>query len=223
MRILIIEDNEKLAKFLAQYLKRQGFTVDYVLDGDSGKRRIELYHKTYDLVVLDWMLPGKNGDEILKEIRENGITVPVLMLTAKDSTNDKVSGFGLGADDYLPKQPFYPEELAARIKALLRRPRVSLPPALKAGDIVLDPATRKVFKNSEEIIITQKEFSILEQLMRNRGRVLNREELFEHTWDFASNAMSNVIDVHMHALRKKVGGGNNKILETVPGVGYRIK
>jgi len=223
MRVLIIEDNEIFAKSLKQLLEKEGYSVDLVSDGDAGQRRIELYHKEYDLVILDWMLPEKDGTEVLKNIRAEGIAIPILMLTARDTVEDKVLGLGKGADDYLAKEPFYSEELLARMKALLRRPKEILTPQLHARDLTLDPVSRKSFYSGKELRLTLKEFVLLEYFMRNPNKVLSREQIFSHAWDFASNAMSNVIDVHIHSLRKKIcGEKGNKILESVPGVGYRL-
>lgn len=222
MRILIIEDNKIFADSLADFLEKRGFAVDTVNDGELGLKRIMLSNKEYDLVILDWMLPGVNGDVILSEIRKENISIPVLMLTAKDALDDKVKGLGDGADDYLPKEPFYAEEVLARIKALLRRPRESLPAKLRAGRLVLDPASQKVYLNKKELNLTLREYSLLEYLMRNPGKVIQREQIWDHVWDFATNAMSNAVDVHIHNIRKKIGKEGNRLLETVTGVGYRL-
>ena len=222
MHILIIEDNKIFADSLADFLERRGFAVDVVEDGEHGLKRIRLSNKEYDLVILDWMLPGVNGDVILSEIRKENISIPVLMLTAKDTLDDKIKGLGEGADDFLPKEPFHAEEVLARIKALLRRPRESLPAKLKAGQLTLDPVTQKVYFNNKELNLTLREFSLLEFLMRNPNRVMQREQIWDHVWDFATNAMSNAVDVHIHNIRKKLGSGGVKLLETVTGIGYRL-
>jgi len=223
MRILIVEDQENLAKTLKRSLEKEGYAVDYVLDGELGKRRIELRHKDYDLVVLDLMLPKKDGFEICREIRKQNIKLPVLILTAKTDLQDKISALDTGADDYLVK-PFSLEELLARIRALLRRPDQALPVELRVGDIILSTTTKKVFCKGKEIPLTLKEFCLLEYLMRHANQVVNREQIFSHLWDFAFDSFSNVVDVHVKNLRKKIGEVNNeKILETVRGVGYRIK
>lgn len=222
MRILIIEDEEKLAQLLKKGLEQEGFSVDYVLDGEAGQKRIELYRDEYDAVLLDLMLPKRDGIEVCKNVREKGIMVPILMLTAKDTTEDKILGLESGADDYLVK-PFSFDELVARVKALLRRPHESLPQELKVRNIVLNPVTQKVYKEGREVMLTLKEFQLLEYLMRNKGRVMNREQIFSHVWDFASDAFSNVVDVHIKNLRKKLEeGSHEKFLETVRGVGYRL-
>lgn len=174
MKILIVEDDEKLAKALKQGLEKEGFTADFVLNGEAGQQRIELYHNDYDLVILDLMLPKKGGLSILKDVRKQNIAIPILVLTAKDTIQDIVSGFNYGADDYLAK-PFSYHEFFARIKALLRRPKRSLPLELKTGDLILNTVTKKVFRNEKEIPLTLKEFSLLEYLMRHPNQVLPRE------------------------------------------------
>lgn len=223
MKILIIEDNEKLASGIKRGLEQEGYAVDYVLDGESGARRIEFGAHDYDLVILDIMLPGKDGVSVLRDWRKTGITIPVLMLTAKDATEDKIAGLDSGADDYLIK-PFSFEELGARIRALLRRPKEALPAELKIRDIVLNTATRKVTRAGKEIPFTLKEYMVLEYLMRFPNKVITRDELYDHAWDFAANPFSNTVDVHIKNLRRKIDYHNHeKILETIRGVGYRLK
>jgi DNA-binding response OmpR family regulator len=223
MRILIIEDEEKLARSLKRGLESDGYTVDYVLDGDAGQRRLELYGKDYDLVILDLMMPKKDGFEVCRNIRAHNITTPILVLTARESTDDKVRALDAGADDYLVK-PFSVEELRARMRALLRRPEQVLPTELHVGSLVLNPATRKVLNNGEEVALTLKEFNLLEYFMRNPGRVLTREQIYDNLWDFVSNSFSNVIDVYVKNLRQKIGNDERgTILETVRGVGYRLR
>jgi DNA-binding response OmpR family regulator len=223
MRILIIEDNQKLATSLKKGLEMEGYAVDHLPDGEKGQRRIETHFENYDLVILDLMLPKYDGISICKNWRKQNIFVPVIMLTAKDTTEDKVLGLNSGADDYLVK-PFSFSELLARIKALLRRPQKSLSMQLKIRDLTLDLDTKKVFRKNKEIKITLKEFAILEYLMRYPDRVLSREQIIDHVWDFAFDSFSNLVDVHIKNLRKKIDDGyNEKILETVHGMGYRIK
>ena len=223
MKILIVEDNEKLAKGLKEGLEKEGFTADFVLDGETGQRRIELYHKDCDLVILDLMLPKKDGLTILKNIRKQNINIPVLVLTAKDTTADIVFGLDGGADDYLTK-PFSFTEFFARIRALLRRPKKSLPIELKVGDLTLNTATRKVFRKGKEIPLTLKEFGLLEYLMRHPNQVISREQILFNLWGFDFTSFSNVVDVHIKNLRKKIDCGHQeKLLETVRGIGYRIK
>lgn len=223
MRILIIEDEEKLAKSLKRGLERSGYAVDYLLDGEAGQRRLELYRDDYDLVVLDLMLPGKNGFEVCAELRKQGLTTPIIVLTGRDGTDDKVKALDNGGDDYLVK-PFSFEELLARVRALLRRPATALPEELIVGRLTLKPAAREVYRDGKKVDLTLKEFELLYFLMRNPNKVMNREDIYVHLWDFAANSLSNIIDVHVKNLRKKLGDDSNeKILETVRGVGYRLK
>ncbi|MEK9158313.1 MAG: two-component system response regulator RppA [Patescibacteria group bacterium] len=223
MRILIVEDEEKLAQALKKGLEKEGYAVDYLTDGLAGERRIILSHKDYDLVILDLMLPSKNGFEICESVRSLKITTPILVLTARDATDDKIIALNVGADDYIVK-PFSFEELLARMKALLRRPEQLLPNELNVQDLHLDSVTRKVTKKGQEVNLTLKEFNLLEYLMRNPDRVLTREQITDHLWDFAFDSFSNVVDAHIKNLRKKIGDSDNeKILETIRGVGYRIK
>lgn len=223
MRILIVEDEEKLAVSLKKGLEKEGYAVDYIMDGESGERRIVINHKDYDLVILDLMLPGKDGFQICRSVREQHITTPILVLTARDATDDKVAALDAGADDYLVK-PFSFEELMARVRALLRRPEQALPNQLVVHDLILDTTTRKVTRKDKEINLTLKEFNLLEYLMRNADQVLTREQILDHLWDFAFDSFSNVVDVHIKNLRKKIDGNyNEKLLETIRGVGYRIK
>lgn len=224
MRILVIEDEKKLAQALKKGLEKDGHAVDYVLDGESGLKRVELYENEYDLIILDLMLPEKSGEEICREVREEGITTPILVLSAKGMVEDKIELLDMGADDYLVK-PFSFDELRARVNALLRRPEEAIPTELKVKNLVLNPAKRKVYLNGKEVHLTLKEFVLLEYLMRSKGRVLTREQIHDHLWDFANDSFSNVVDVHIKNLRKKIDDDsqNPKILETVRGVGYRIK
>jgi len=221
MRILIVEDQENLAKLVKKGLESEGFAVDYVLDGEAGSRRVLMNHKDYDLVILDWMLPQKNGDEICREARIQKISVPILMLTARDSAKDIASGLDAGADDYLAK-PFSFEVLLARIRAILRRPKTALPLELQIGDIVLNPARKQVTRREKEIKLTLKEFGLLEYLIRNKGIAVTREQILSSVWDFAFDSFANVVDVHITNLRKKIGDKEGKIIETVRGVGYRL-
>lgn len=223
MRILIVEDEEKMAKSLKEGFEEEGYATDYVMDGEAGKRRVLMHHMDYDVIVLDLMLPKKNGFEVCKEIRESGITTPVLILTARDTIDDKVLALDSGADDYLVK-PFSFDELLARVRALLRRPKEAVPTKLRIADLILDPARREVFRGGKKIELTLKEFELLSYLMRNPGKVLNREDIFSRLWDFADNSLSNTIDVHIKNLRKKIDSDHDeKLIETIRGIGYRIK
>lgn len=223
MRIIIVEDEEKLAKALLEGLTKKGYAVDIVERGDKAFDRITLNHIDYDLIVLDLMLPGMGGVEICKKLREREITTPILVLTARDEVDNKVDLLLSGADDYMVK-PFSFEELHARIQAILRRPVESLPNILRIGDLELNPNLRKVYVKGEEIPLTLKEFSLLEYFMRNPDKVVNREDLLSHLWDFNYLSFSNVIDTHVKNLRKKLEQkGVKDVLETVRGVGYRFK
>lgn len=223
MKLLIVEDEEKLAKSLKKGLEKEGYAVDYVLDGETGQRRIELCRKDYDLIILDLMLPKRSGFEVAKNVREQNILTPILVLTARDTTEDKIMALDGGADDYLVK-PFSLEELLARIRALLRRPEQTLPIELKIRDLALNTSTRRVTRGQREVPLTLKEFGLLEYLMRHPNQVLSREQILDHLWDFAFDSFSNVVDVHVKNLRKKVDNGHHdKLLETIRGVGYRIK
>lgn len=223
MKILIVEDDQTLANAVKTGLEETGYAVDILNDGDAGQRRIEANHAAYDVIILDLMLPGQDGFAICKSAREKGIKTPILILTGKDSVQEKVTALDVGADDYLTK-PFSLDELAARVRALMRRPSEVIPGTLKAGDISLDTATRKVQKAGQDIRLTLKEFSLLEYLIRHAGQVVNREQLLDHVWDFNFNSFSNVVDVHVNNLRKKLSRGKRMGhgIETVRGVGYRL-
>lgn len=223
MRILVVEDEEKLAQSLKKGLEKEGFAVDVLYDGESAQRRIEMNYMDYDLIILDLMLPKKDGFEVCRNIRDLNIVTPVLVLTARDATDDKVRALDEGADDYLVK-PFSFAELLARVRALLRRPDQILPAELQLKDLRLNTVTRKVYRKEKEIPLTLKEFGLLEYLMRHPNQVLTREQILDHLWDFAFDSFSNVVDVHVKNLRKKIDDNSyDKLLETIRGVGYRIK
>lgn len=221
MRILIVEDQESLAKMIKKGLEAEAFAADYILDGEKAANRIKSCYEDYDLVILDIMLPGKSGLEICREMRDRKINLPVIMLTAQGGTQDITSGLNTGADDYLVK-PFSFEVLLARIHAILRRPKGTLSRELKVGALTLDPIKRKVTQNGKEVVLTLKEFSLLEYLMRNPNFVLNREQIISNVWDFSYDSFSNVTDVHITNIRKKIGDKEGKIIETIRGVGYKI-
>ncbi|MDB5254161.1 MAG: czcR [Parcubacteria group bacterium] len=221
MRILIIEDNEKLAKSLKKGLEAEGFVADYLTDGESGFRRIEATGDTYEVVILDRMLPRMEGVEISKQLRAKGISIPILMLTAKDTTRDKVEGLYGGADDYLVK-PFAWDELLARLRALLRRSETTYVDEIKVGELVLNPNTHRVTQRGKEIQLTQKEYTILSYFMKNQDNVISRQEILDHAWDYEFTSFSNLVDVKIKNLRKKIGDTNGMLIETVRGVGYRL-
>lgn len=223
MKILLVEDEQKLAEALARGLTLKGYTVDTVHDGKKALNRISLHRTDYDLVILDLMLPSMDGLEICKTAREWGVTTPVLILTARNETDRKVELLLAGADDYLVK-PFSFDELAARVHALLRRPTETLPSVINVNDIELNPVERTVKRNGEDVPLTLKEFGLLEYFMRHPNQVVNREDLLTNLWDFNYASFSNVVDVHVKNLRKKLSSGESENpLETVRGIGYRLR
>ena len=219
MKILIVEDQENLAKIIQKGLSAEGFVVDYVLDGQIALERINVYHGDYDLIVLDFMLPNKSGLEIVAEMRSKDFTTPVLMLTAKDDKRDVTAGLNAGADDYLTK-PFSFDELQARIRAILRRPHSSLPMEISIKNVNLNPATKSVSYCGKPVLLTLKEFSLLEYLMRHPNKALSRDDILCNVWDFAFDSFANVVDVHITSIRKKLGSA--QLIETVRGIGYKI-
>mgnify|MGYP003599074288 FL=1 len=221
MFILIVEDNPDLSERLRSLLEAENYTVDTSMDGEDALEKI--WGESHDLILLDIMLPKLNGLEVLRTIRQEGLSTPVLMLTAKGDVVDKVQGLNLGADDYLAK-PFSLSELLARIRALLRRGNEANP-LIECGDVTLDTVSRVVLKKGEAVDLTTKEFSILEFLMHNRGRVISRFVLAEHVWgeNFDPFTMSNVVNVHIKNLRKKLqADGSENLVKTVRGAGYTI-
>lgn len=221
MRILIVEDQENLAKLIQKGLALEGFTADYVLDGETAQNRIDVHHEDYGLIILDFMLPKKSGIEILIDSRKQNISTPILMLTAKDDKKDITAGLDAGADDYLTK-PFSFEELLARIRAILRRPKTSLPIELCCQNVKLNPAAKCVLCNNSPVHLTLKEFGLLEYLMRRPNEALSRDTILSGVWDFAFDSFANVVDVHITNLRKKLGDTNGTLIETVRGIGYKI-
>lgn len=220
MRILIIEDELKLSNNIKQGLIESGFAVDQAFDGEEGQYLTE--SEEYDAVVLDVMLPKIDGVSLCKELRKKQIKTPILMLTAKARLDDKVEGLDAGADDYLTK-PFEFAELKSRINALLRRSHNQAETVITIGDLVVDPKSHKVERNNEAISLTAKEFAILEFLARHKGEVMTRTQILEHTWDYNFDTMSNIVDVFIATLRKKVDGNSKKkLLHTVRGVGFKL-
>ncbi len=223
MRIILVEDEVKLAEAMTLGLTKKGYAVDQIHDGAKALSRLSLNHVDYDLIILDLMLPNLDGESITRKLREQEITTPILILTARDEIKSKVDLLLSGADDYLVK-PFSFDELLARMQALLRRPVGMVSLILQVRDITLDPTLRKVEKSGKVVLLTLKEFVLLEHFMRNPDKVVNREELLSHLWDFNYNSFSNVVDVHIKNLRKKLDRhGDTDLLETVRGVGYRLK
>ncbi len=223
MRILVVEDEEKLAESLAEGLSRKGYAVDIIGDGAKAFTRISMYRNDYDLIILDLMLPSMSGYDICRQMREEQIMVPILVLTAKAETEDKVEMLLIGADDYLEK-PFSFDELTARVHALLRRPPESVPTILQAFDIELNPSERTASRDGVPLTLTLKEFGLLEYFLRHPNQVVNREDLITHLWDFNYESFSNVVDVHVKNLRQKLDRGSYpSVLETVRGIGYRLR
>ncbi len=223
MRILVVEDEVKLADAIKAGLEKNGYAVDVVNNGEKAFKRASLNHIDYDLIILDLMLPDMDGFSITKSLRERNITTPILILTARNETEVKVELLLSGADDYVVK-PFSFDELLARIAAIFRRPQQVLPSILSIQDVELNSSSLKVKKAGEEVPLTLKEFMLLEHFMRNPNKVINREDLLSHLWDFNYSSFSNVVDVHVKNLRKKLGWESvNGILETIRGVGYRLK
>jgi DNA-binding response OmpR family regulator len=220
MRILIIEDNEKLAKYTKQMLEEEGYAVDVATDGETGERQAR--SRNHDLIILDIMLPKKDGVSVCKSLRKDNINTPIIMITAKGEVEDKIIGLDSGSDDYLVK-PYDMKELLARVRALLRRPQEKVLTKLEVKDIILDNSTHMVTKKGVVISLTLKEYAILEYLMMNAGSVITREQLLEHCWDFAYSAFSNITDVYIKQLRKKLKDTNEKYIQTIRGVGYTFK
>lgn len=218
MRLLIVEDEKRLALSLAKGLMAEGFAVDVVHDGVDGLHRAS--EGTYDLVILDIMLPGMNGYRVCATLRAAGHDVPILMLTAKDGEYDEAEGLDTGADDYLTK-PFSYVVLVARVKALLRRRGPSgASPVHQVGDLKLDTAARRVFLRDDEVSLTAKEFAVLEQLVVRAGEVVSKGDMLDHVWDFAYEGDPNIVEVYISTLRRKLGA---EIIKTVRGAGYRLE
>jgi heavy metal response regulator len=221
MRLLVVEDEKKVASFLKKGLEEEYYAVDVAYDGEQALYMIEL--NDYDLVLLDIMLPRIDGMNVLRRIRENSNFVPILMVTAKDSVDNIVEGLDAGCDDYLTK-PFAFSELLARIRALLRRDKEAKTPILEVGDLRLSPLTHEVTRCDRNIDLTAKEYALLEYFMRNPNRVLTRTMISEHVWDYHFDSDTNVVDVYVNFLRKKIDRDFEiKLIHTIRGVGYMIK
>ncbi len=221
MRVLIVEDELRMAALIHRGLLKEGLSPDVAGTGEDAIWMAQAVE--YDAIVLDVMLPGISGFETCRKLRNNGVWAPVLMLTARDSVEDRVAGLDTGADDYLVK-PFAFAELLARLRALARRGELERPAVLEVGDLRLDPATREVTRDGNEIRLSAKEFALLETFMRRPGEVLSRLHLLEHAWDFAYDNRSNVVDVYVRHLRLKIDEPFGRCsLETVRGAGYRLR
>lgn len=221
MRLLIVEDEDKMRQLLAKGLREEGFAVDTAADGPQGEEMAAI--QDYDLIVLDRMLPGKDGVAVCRDLRAQDVQAPILMLTALDAVADRVSGLNSGADDYLAK-PFAFEELLARIQALLRRKHGDRSPLLQLGDLTLDPIRHEVRRGAQLIVLTAREYALLAYFLRHPGQVLSRLTLLEHVWEDYERLEGNVVDVYVTYLRQKIDKGfDRKLLHTVRGAGYVLK
>lgn len=220
MKILLVEDEKKIANFARQGLKEQGFQVEWVDQGDEAYA--VAMTEAFDVIILDIMVPGRDGLSILRNLREQKNFTPVILLTARSSLNERLEGLNLGADDYLTK-PFYVEELIARIHAVSRRSEGHAISLLKIEDLALNQVTREVSRNGRKIELSPREFSLLEYLMRSPGRVYTRTQIFEHVWNYDFDPATNLVEVNIQRLRKKITeDGEPNLIETVRGVGYRM-
>ena len=221
MRILVVEDEKKVASFIKRGLEEEGFLVDVAYDGEEGRYMAET--NPYDLILMDVMLPKKDGLTVVRELRDKGMSAPVLCLTAKDTVDDIVSGLDSGSDDYLTK-PFAFAELLARVRALLRRGGQDRGAEIHFADLRLDPVAHKVWRSNKEIDLTAKEYALLEYFMRNPNQTLTRTMIAEHVWDYTFDSFTNIIDVYVNYLRKKVDKDfDKKLIHTVRGAGYVLK
>jgi two-component system, OmpR family, response regulator len=221
MRILVIEDDPTVGQYVKRGLEEHRWAVDLTDDGEEGERRAS--SEAYDMVILDMRLPGKSGLDVLRSLRAKGFERPVLVLTAQDAVDAKVATLRAGADDYVTK-PFAFEELLARVEALSRRPRALASPVLRVGDLEIDQATREIRRAGEPIEVTPKEYTVLEYLARHAGRVMSRTLITEYAWGYHFDPGTNIVDVVINHLRKKVDAGHaRKLITTVRGVGYVLK
>jgi two-component system OmpR family response regulator len=221
VRVLVVEDQVKMASLIRRGLREEGLAADVAIKGEDALWMVE--ESEYDALVLDVMLPGIDGLETCRRLRERGLWVPILMLTARDAIEDRVEGLDRGADDYLTK-PFAFAELLARLRALVRRGPVERPNELRVGDLRLDPAMRHVWRGDVEIHLSAKEFALLETFMRRPGHALSRERLLDHVWDYEYERRSNIVDVYVRYLREKLDRPfGAESIETVRGVGYRLR
>ena len=218
MRVLLVEDDQRIARFVGKGLRERAYAVDVAADSEEALYKFAV--NDYDAVVLDVMIPGRNGFEVCRELRAGGSHVPVLMLTARDAVADRVMGLDSGADDYLTK-PFEVAELAARLRALMRRGHVFRPPTIAIADLMIDTRAQRVTRGGRDIALTAKEYALLEYLAREAGRVVTRTEIAEHVWDEHFDPASNLIDVHINRLRRKLDDGHNTpLIHTRRGAGY---
>ncbi len=220
MRILIVEDEKKIAAFLKRGFKEEGYVVEVAEDGLKAQSLAEA--NEYDLIILDLMIPGQDGLAVCRNLREKGNAVPIIMLTAKDQLKNKVEGLDAGADDYVTK-PFAFEELLARVRAVVRKAGSSRAALIKADNLEIDPVTHKVKRGGENLDLTSKDYALLEYLARNNGKVITRTMISEHVWDIDFDTGTNIIDVYINYLRKKIDSGHSKkLIQTMRGRGYRF-
>lgn len=221
MRVLLIEDDVTIARLLKEGLEDESYAVDVANDGSEGYRTATA--DDYDVIILDIMLPEMNGYEVCRALRNDGNKTPILMLTARDAERDIVEGLDTGADDYLAK-PFSFDVLLARIRALLRRPNEKLEEIIQVGDLKLDPSSKRVTRASQEISLTAKEYGVLEYLMRNKGKVLSKEQIISHVWDFDADVLPNNVELFIMFLRRKINKPfKSKLIHTVSGFGYKLE
>ena len=220
MRVLVVEDQHRIADFISRGLSEQGYAVDVAYDGDEALQWVDTAE--FDVIVLDVMLPIRDGIEVCRTLRERGLRMPILMLTARDTVEDRVRGLDSGADDYLVK-PFAFAELLARLRALTRREPVALGTVLQVGDLILDTTTREASRQGMSLELTSKEYALLEYLMRHPNQVLTRTMIAEHVWNYDFDNATNVIDVHIRNLRRKIDDPfPTRLIQTARGAGYRI-
>lgn len=221
MRVLLIEDDVTIARLLKEGLEDESYAVDVAHDGGEGYQTAAA--DEYDVIILDIMLPEMNGYEVCRALRNDGNKTPILMLTARDAERDIVEGLDTGADDYLAK-PFSFDVLLARIRALLRRPNEKLEEIIQVGDLKLDPSSKRVTRASQEISLTAKEYGVLEYLMRNKGKVLSKEQIISHVWDFDADVLPNNVELFIMFLRRKIDKPfKSKLIHTVSGFGYKLE
>ena len=219
MRVLVVEDDERIARFVAKGLREQAYAVDVSVNGDDAIYKASI--SDYDAIILDVMIPGRDGFQVCSELRAAGSAVPIIMLTARDGVQDRIDGLDSGADDYLTK-PFAVAELLARLRALLRRGHVVRPATIRIADLLIDTRGRRAVRGGKDLSLTTKEYALLEYLAREQGRVVNRSELAEHVWDEHFDPISNLIDVHINRLRNKVDHGFDPLIHTRRGAGYML-
>lgn len=219
MRILLVEDEARIAHFVAKGLREQAYAVDVSANGDEAIYKASI--SDYDAIILDVMIPGRDGFQVCSELRASGLAVPIIMLTARDGLQDRIAGLDSGADDYLTK-PFAVAELLARLRALLRRGQVVRSEIIRVADLLIDTRARRAIRGGKDLSLTTKEYALLEYLAREQGRVVNRSELAEHVWDENFDPISNLIDVHINRLRNKVDNGFTPLIQTRRGAGYLL-